>query len=91
MQVKTKTLMKIQVTLNDKDASRLSEMSQQTGKPASDLIAKAIRDFLAGVATEKEESDSWSAMSLSAFEKEWDNDKDAAYDNWRELYEVKSR
>lgn len=91
MQVKTKTSMKIQVTLEDKDANRLAELSQQTGMKASELIAKAIQEFLTDEALEEEESKSWSAMSLSAFEAEWNNDKDAIYDNWRELYEVKSR
>jgi len=89
MQVKTKTSMKIQVTLDDHDANRLAELSRQTGMKASELIAKAIDQFLSSEVSEKEESDSWSAMSLSAFEAEWNNDKDAIYDNWRELYEVK--
>ena len=30
-------------------------------------------------------------MSLSAFEKDWDNPEDAIYDNWRELYGVPAR
>ncbi len=33
----------------------------------------------------------WSAMSLEAFQKDWDNPEDAIYDNWRELYGVSTR
>jgi hypothetical protein len=30
----------------------------------------------------------WSAMSLEAFQRDWDNPEDAIYDNWREHYGV---
>ena len=33
----------------------------------------------------------WSALSVAAFAEDWDNDKDAIYDNWRELYGVPER
>ncbi len=33
----------------------------------------------------------WSAMSLDAFQRDWDNAEDAIYDNWRELYGVSAR
>jgi hypothetical protein len=37
-----------------------------------------------------EEAD-WTAMSLSTFQRDWDNAEDAIYDNWRELYGVPAR
>ena len=37
-----------------------------------------------------EEAD-WAAMSLSTFQRDWDNAEDAIYDNWRELYGVPAR
>jgi hypothetical protein len=33
----------------------------------------------------------WKAMSLSTFQRDWDNAEDAIYDNWRELYGVPAR
>jgi len=30
----------------------------------------------------------WSLLSEAALRRVWDNDADAAYDNWRELYGV---
>ncbi|GEM_PF-5767380 len=34
---------------------------------------------------------SWSALGLEAFQRDWDNDEDAIYDNWREHYGVPAR
>jgi len=36
----------------------------------------------------QEEEASFAALSLDVFARDWDNDKDAIYDNWRELYGV---
>ena len=33
----------------------------------------------------------WQELSLSAFEKDWDNEEDAIYDNWRTHYGVPTR
>lgn len=33
-------------------------------------------------------ADSWAEMSTDAFGKDWDNDLDAEYDDWRRLYGV---
>ncbi len=88
MQVKTKSSMKVQVTLAENEADRLNQLSKRRGVSASDLIAKVIQDFINDEM--KDEVRDWSAMSLAAFEKDWDNDEDAIYDNWRELYEVQS-
>jgi len=40
---------------------------------------------------EPEEEADWTAMSLSTFQRDWDNAEDAIYDNWRELYGVPAR
>lgn len=36
-------------------------------------------------------NDPWAARSESSFAEDWDNELDAVYDNWRELYGVRSR
>ena len=33
----------------------------------------------------------WTDLATDAFSGDWDNEKDAAYDNWRELYGVRDR
>jgi len=51
-------------------------------------LAKLLLDSL--LAAEIDEEADWSALSLVAFEKDWDNADDAIYDNWREQYGVQS-
>jgi hypothetical protein len=36
------------------------------------------------------DSRAWARLSESTFAKDWDNEQDAVYDNWRELYGVPS-
>jgi hypothetical protein len=33
----------------------------------------------------------WQELSLTAFEKDWDNEEDAIYENWRAHYGVPTR
>jgi metal-responsive CopG/Arc/MetJ family transcriptional regulator len=83
MQVKTNTLIRVQVTLNDDEANRLHLISQRSGIKPSDLIAKAIHTYIERKSAEVSESDAWMALSLSAFEEAWDNEQDAIYDNYK--------
>jgi hypothetical protein len=36
--------------------------------------------------TAEEEDEEWREFGAARLEEEWDNDQDAIYDNWRELY-----
>jgi len=40
---------------------------------------------------EADDEEDWQLLSLSAFEKDWDNEEDAIYDNWRTHYGVSAR
>lgn len=53
------------------------------------VLAKLLLDSV--VSEDAEDEMDWQAMSLAAFEKDWDNPDDAIYDNWRELYGVPAR
>lgn len=53
------------------------------------LVARLLLDSV--LAKESDEESDWQALSLSAFEKEWNNEEDAIYDNWRALYGVPTR
>lgn len=35
--------------------------------------------------------DDWAALSEQSFAEDWDSEEDAVYDNWRELYGVRTR
>jgi hypothetical protein len=34
----------------------------------------------------RSEALAWTRLSEAAFAEDWDNEKDAVYDNWREIY-----
>lgn len=38
-----------------------------------------------------QERDAWSALGIQRLEEEWDNPKDAIYDEWRKLYGAEPR
>lgn len=53
------------------------------------LVARFLLDSV--LAKESDEEADWQQLGLNAFEREWDNEADAIYDNWRELYGVPTR
>jgi len=40
---------------------------------------------------EKSERHIWYALGMKSLERVWDNDADAVYDNWRDMYNVPKR
>lgn len=40
------------------------------------------------VSPDAELREGWSQLGMKRLEQEWDNDRDAIYDNWRNLYGV---
>lgn len=53
------------------------------------LVARVLLDSV--LRQEIDEETDWQQIGLSSFETEWDNEEDAIYDNWRELYGVPTR
>ena len=53
------------------------------------LLARFLLDSVLTI--EIDEEADWRHLSLSAFEKEWDNEEDAVYDDWRAIYGVPTR
>jgi len=47
------------------------------------LLARFLLDSV--LTKEIDEEKDWHSLSLSAFEKEWDNEEDAIYDDWLNL------
>jgi len=57
-----------------------------------------VRDFITLLKSRREARQhaqelerEWGALITSGFASDWDNEKDAVYDNWRELYHVQTR
>ncbi len=48
------------------------------------ILAKLLLDSV--LVNETEDSADWLSLSLSTFEKDWDNPEDAVYDNWSLLW-----
>lgn len=53
------------------------------------LVARLLLDSV--LTKEIDEETDWQQLSLKGFEADWDNEEDAIYDNWRELYGVPAR
>ncbi len=53
------------------------------------LVARLLLDSV--LMNEIDEETDWQQLGLASFEKDWDNEEDAIYDNWRELYGVSAR
>ena len=77
------------IRLTDVQAQRLERLAEATGTTEDALISKALSILFENGATEEEASrKQWSALSLKAFDRVWNNDEDAIYDNWKELYGI---
>ncbi len=50
------------------------------------FVARWLLDSV--LADEINDERDWQRLSLSAFEKDWDNEEDAIYDTWRTAYGV---
>lgn len=53
------------------------------------FVARWLLDSI--LTREVDDEGDWQQLSLLAFEKDWDNEDDAIYDNWRTLYGVPAR
>ena len=69
-----------------RQVSRLFEAARKLQAKERLVLARLLLDSILDAELEAEAD--WSAMSLAAFEQDWDNPEDAIYDNWREHYGV---
>jgi hypothetical protein len=54
-----------------------------------DFLRRKCRSY--SIREERHREKEWSSAAISSFAKDWDNEKDAVYDNWREHYHVPER
>ncbi len=76
------------IRLSEVQASRLGQLTQATHLTEDQVIANALDILFAltDLLDARAERRAWSFLSDDALRRVWDNDEDAAYDNWRELY-----
>ncbi|MEE8392695.1 MAG: hypothetical protein V3S14_18105 [Anaerolineae bacterium] len=71
-------------------ANRLGHLAQTRQIHKDQIIEKALDILfsLTDLLDERTERQGWSFLSKAALERVWDNEEDAIYDGWRELYAV---
>ena len=81
------------IRLSVERADRLGRLAQ-VHHIREDLIIEKALDILFSLTDlfdEGTEQRGWSSLSEPALQCIWDNEADAAYDNWRELYDIPTR
>lgn len=81
------------IRLSAERADRLGLLAQAHQLREDEIIARALDILftLTDLLDEGVERQGWSFLSEPALQRIWDNEEDAAYDNWRELYGVPTR
>ncbi len=72
-------------------ASRMIQTIDVQNLPEEEvsLVREFVEFLRKRVETKHAESDKeWGSISTAAFALDWKNEKDAVYDNWKELYHV---
>lgn len=82
------TSVKREFVLPRDQVDRLQRLADTRQISESHVVEKALDVFfsIAEVLDQDLERLAWHQLSESALRRVWDNDADAAYDNWRELY-----
>jgi hypothetical protein len=81
------------ILLSVERADRLDRLARSHQLPADQIVEKALDILfsLTDLLDERTEQQGWSFLSEPALQRVWDNEEDAIYDNWRELYDVPTR
>jgi hypothetical protein len=82
-----------QIKLSSERADRLSRLATAQEISEDYIVEKAL-DILFGLTElldEHAERHAWSFIAEHSLQRIWDNEEDALYDNWREMYEVSTR
>jgi len=87
------TVVERRIRLSTEQADRLSRLAQAHGLDEDQVVEKALDILfsLTDLFNERTERHGWSFLSEDALRRVWDNEEDAVYDNWRELYGVPAR
>jgi len=87
------TAVEKRIRLSAERMDRLSHLAQ-IHQISEDRIIERALDILFSLTElfdERAEGQGWSFLSEAALQRVWDNEQDAVYDNWREMYDVPAR
>jgi hypothetical protein len=87
------TVVEKHIRLSTERANRLSRLARTQGLSEDQIVEKALDILfsLTDLFDERTERKGWSFLSEDSLRRIWDNEEDAPYDNWRELYGVPAR
>jgi hypothetical protein len=79
------TTVEIRIQLSQQRAILLRRLAEQRGLTEDQVVAQAldILFVLSGFLGEDAEREGWSLLSTASLQRTWDNEADAAYDDWR--------
>ena len=82
-----------QIKLSSERADRLSRLATAQEISEDRIVEKALDILfsLTDLFDDHAERQAWSFISEHSLQRIWDNEEDALYDNWRDLYEVSTR
>jgi hypothetical protein len=82
-----------QVRLSIHHADRLSRLARAKALSEDQIIEKALDILfnLTDLLDRQTEQEGWSFLSENALQRVWDNEEDARYDQWKELYGLSAR
>jgi predicted transcriptional regulator len=82
-----------QVRLSTHHADRLSRLAKAKALSEDQIIEKALDILfnLTDLLDRQAEQEGWSFLSENALQRVWDNEEDARYDQWKELYGLSAR
>ena len=81
------------IRLSAERTDRLNRLARISGVGEDQIVERALDIFfsLAELFDEQAERRDWSLLSEESLQRIWDNETDAAYDNWRDLYDLPAR
>lgn len=87
------TVVEKHIRLSTERANRLSRLARTQGLSEDQIVEKALDILfsLTDLFDERTERKGWSFLSEDSLRRIWDNEEDAPYNNWRELYGVPAR
>jgi predicted transcriptional regulator len=82
-----------QIRLSVQHADRLSRLARAKALSEDQIIEKALEILfsLTDLLDQEVERQGWSFLSEGSLQRVWDNEEDARYDHWRELYGIPAR
>ena len=67
----------------------LEKVEIPEGKEITITISETLAKEL--IHEEEQRDKEWGNLAMSSFVNDWNNEKDAIYDNWKDLYRVQKR